>query len=98
MPLHMFQNINPMANSSPSAPPKQAQLPRGDLALNGEKAGPPLYLGTYPTPVCIAENCQNLLPCTPPNKHATLPTLGSPAQQFNFADFVDETPVPAQST
>ncbi|KAJ5674120.1 hypothetical protein N7462_009559 [Penicillium macrosclerotiorum] len=39
-------------------------------------------------------------PSTPPSQHAMLPTmtpnLGTPGQQFNFADFVNVTPSPAQ--
>ena len=101
LPLHIFQHSIPKAKIFPSPPPKQARLPQGGSALNREMGDSPLHLGTYSPASYIAGTSQNLLPCTPPNKHATLPIptsgLGSPSQQFNFADFVNETPASAQS-
>ncbi|KAJ6126140.1 hypothetical protein N7471_010633 [Penicillium samsonianum] len=98
--LHRFRNINSMANSSPPPLSKQARPPR-ELALNEDKTGLPLYLSSPSTPVCVLRGSQDL-PCTPPFKHATLATLnsglGSPGQQFNFADYVNVTPALAQPT
>ncbi|PGH15411.1 hypothetical protein AJ79_02387 [Helicocarpus griseus UAMH5409] len=69
-----------------------------------------LYLANSPTPVNFRgkNNSREFLPSTPPSQHGVLPSLtstpgggvtanfGTPNQQFNFADFVNVTPSPAQ--
>lgn len=69
-----------------------------------------LYLANSPTPATFGGKgySRDFLPSTPPSQHAALssftPTAGSglglnfgtPGQQFNFADFVNVTPSPAQ--
>lgn len=70
-----------------------------------------LYLANSPTPARVANKHQpqEFPPSTPPSQHAVLPSLtptlggggvfpnfGTPNQQFNFADFVNVTPSPAQ--
>jgi len=71
-----------------------------------------LYLANSPTPVNMGGKTQSrdFLPSTPPSQHAVLPSLtptpgggggifgnlSTPKEQFNFADFVNVTPSPAQ--
>ncbi|KAJ5155614.1 hypothetical protein N7492_008417 [Penicillium capsulatum] len=87
LPLHSFQNMSSMVGSSPprTPPPKHARLPRSERdAQHQDGADLLLYLANSPTPA----------------RHAVLPGLtpniGTPGQQFNFADFVNVTPSPAQ--
>ncbi|GFF48634.1 hypothetical protein IFM61606_05127 [Aspergillus udagawae] len=93
-------------------PPKHARLARKDPnLLHEDGADLLLYLANSPTPASIAGKAQarDFPPSTPPSQHAVLPTLtptpggggvfpnlGTPSQQFNFADFVNVTPSPAQ--
>lgn len=88
-----------MPSSSPprTPPPQHATLPRNVKGtLKGEDgADLLLYLANSPTP---ARNLDRVfLPSTPPSQHATLNTL-SHTPQFNFSDFVNVTPSPAQRT
>ena len=69
-----------------------------------------LYLATSPSPAKPSTKARNPPPCTPPSNHAVLPSsmmatpggtniftgFSTPGQQFNFADFVNITPSPAQ--
>ncbi|KAJ5095365.1 hypothetical protein NUU61_004721 [Penicillium alfredii] len=96
LPLHSFQNMSSMVGSSPprTPPPKHSRLARSDHALKHEDGADLLLTG--------------LPPSTPPSQHAVMPSLtptpgaggfpnfGTPNQQFNFADFVNVTPSPAQ--
>ncbi|PLB52900.1 hypothetical protein P170DRAFT_350209 [Aspergillus steynii IBT 23096] len=92
-------------------PPKHARLSRNDRNLRHEDgADLLLYLANSPTPASVAGKPQprDFPPSTPPSQHAVLPGLtptpgggvfpnfGTPNQQFNFADFVNVTPSPAQ--
>ncbi|CDM30556.1 hypothetical protein DTO013E5_2497 [Penicillium roqueforti] len=94
-------------------PPKHMRLSRNNQPQNHEDgADLLLYLANSPTPARVARGNGNLAfpPSTPPSQHALLPgmtpTLGAgmfanistPNQQFNFADFVNVTPSPAQPT
>ncbi|CAG8091253.1 unnamed protein product [Penicillium nalgiovense] len=98
LPLHRFQMKSPTTNSS-QPPPKEAyQTPEGS-GLD-DTANLLLYAETTPARICQAGGSQkDILPCTP-NKYVPLPTLtrdlGSPSQQFNFDDFLNLTPGPAQ--
>lgn len=92
-------------------PPKHSRPQRSDRALQHEDgADLLLYLANSPTPARVAGGSQQVFaPSTPPSQHAVLPSLtptpggggvfpnfGTPSQQFNFADFVNVTPSPAQ--
>ncbi|KAJ5594811.1 uncharacterized protein N7459_001019 [Penicillium hispanicum] len=104
LPLHSFQNVSSMVGSSPprTPPPKHARLPKSDRPLHHEDgADLLLYLANSPTAARVARGSQaQFPPSTPPSQHAVLPSLtpnlGTPGQQFNFADFVNVTPSPAQ--
>ncbi|KAL2014250.1 hypothetical protein VTN00DRAFT_1775 [Thermoascus crustaceus] len=92
-------------------PPNHARLPRNDKTTqNQDDADLLLYLANSPTPANMGNKTQSrdFLPSTPPSQHAVLPSLtptpgggmfqnfGTPNQGFNFADFVNVTPSPAQ--
>ncbi|PGH18903.1 hypothetical protein AJ80_04322 [Polytolypa hystricis UAMH7299] len=74
-----------------------------DLLLYLANSPTPANFGTKPPPTT-----GDYLPSTPPSRYAALPSListpgggmtanfGTPNQQFNFADFVNVTPSPAQ--
>ncbi|CAG8163047.1 unnamed protein product [Penicillium salamii] len=112
LPLHSFQNMSSMVGSSPprTPPPKHMRLPHGQHQPNEDGADLLLYLANSPTPARVARGNgnQGFPPSTPPSQHTVLPgmtpTLGggmfanmsTPNQQFNFADFVNVTPSPAQ--
>ncbi|OOQ83388.1 hypothetical protein PEBR_34736 [Penicillium brasilianum] len=104
LPIHSFQHVGSVVGSSPprTPPPKHARLPRTDRPSQHEDgADLLLYLANSPTPARVAAGSQHAFPpSTPPSQHALLPTLtpnlGTPGQQFNFADFVNVTPSPAQ--
>ena len=104
LPFHSVANMNSMVGSSPprTPRPKHARLPRSERDIQQEDgADLLLYLANSPTPARVAGGSQHqaLLPSTPPSQHAVLgmtPNLGTPRQQFNFADFVNLTPSPAQ--
>lgn len=100
LPLHSFQNISSMVGSSPprTPPPKHSRLSRTDRPLQHEDgADLLLYLANSPTPARVARGSQvhGFPPSTPPSQHAVLPSM-TPNQNFNFADFVNVTPSPAQ--
>lgn len=104
LPIHSFQHVGSMVGSSPprTPPPKHARLARSDHPSQHEDgADLLLYLANSPTPARVAGGSHHVFPpSTPPSQHAVLPTLtsnlGTPGQQFNFADFVNVTPSPAQ--
>lgn len=93
-------------------PPRHARPPRSERELQNEDgADLLLFLANSPTPARTAVKAQprDFPPSTPPSQHAMLPGLtptpgggglfgnfGTPSQQFNFADFVNVTPSPAQ--
>jgi hypothetical protein len=101
-----------ISSSPPRTPPlRHARLPRNDKDLDNEDgADLLLFLANSPTPVRISSKAQprDFPPSTPPSQYAALPSLtptpggglfanfGTPGQQFNFADFVNVTPSPAQ--
>lgn len=100
LPLHSFQNMSSMVGSSPprTPPPKHSRLSRSDRPLQHEDgADLLLYLANSPTPARVARGSQmhGFPPSTPPSQHAILPSM-TPNQNFNFADFVNVTPSPAQ--
>ncbi|KAL4906016.1 hypothetical protein BDW74DRAFT_177044 [Aspergillus multicolor] len=112
LPVHSFQVSSVVGSSPPrTPPPKHAPLSRNDRNLRHEDgADLLLYLANSPTPARVASKPQPpaFPPSTPPSQHAVLPSMtptpgggmfanfGTPNQQFNFADFVNVTPSPAQ--
>ena len=104
LPFHSFQHPASILQSSPPrTPPSQhTRISRGDRPSQHEDgADLLLYLANSPTPARVARGSQQAFPpSTPPSQHAMLPhltpTMGTPGQQFNFADFVNVTPSPAQ--
>lgn len=79
-------------------------------AIGEEGADLLLYLATSPSPANPVMRARVLPPSTPPSHHTPLPSsmmstpgggsflagFSTPGQQFNFADFVNITPSPAQ--
>ncbi|KAJ6166625.1 hypothetical protein N7470_002072 [Penicillium chermesinum] len=93
LPLHSFRGLSSM----------HVRLARPDRPTeNEDDADLLLYLANSPTPARVASGSHAHLvpPSTPPSQHGGLlqmtPGLGTPGQQFNFADFVNVTPSPAQ--
>ncbi|PLB36101.1 uncharacterized protein BDW47DRAFT_52829 [Aspergillus candidus] len=94
-------------------PPKHARSSRNERTLrHDDGADLLLYLANSPTPASVANktHARDFPPSTPPSQHAMLPSLtptpgggslfpnfSTPNQQFNFADFVNVTPSPAQA-
>ncbi|PCH06795.1 Hypothetical protein PENO1_015590 [Penicillium occitanis (nom. inval.)] len=101
-----------MVSSSPPRTPtlRSARLPRTDKdTKNEDGADLLLFLANSPTPARVSKTqIRDFPPSTPPSQYATLPSMtptpggglfgnfGTPSQQFNFADFVNVTPSPAQ--
>lgn len=92
-------------------PPRHARLSRNEKALQNEDgADLLLYLANSPMPANNSGKGQtrDFPPSTPPSQHAVLPSLtptpgggvfpnfSTPSQPFNFSDFVNVTPSPAQ--
>ncbi|KAL3475043.1 hypothetical protein BJX99DRAFT_230429 [Aspergillus californicus] len=109
LPVHSFQVSSAVGSSPPrTPPPKHSSISRNDRNLRHEDgADLLLYLANSPTPARIKAQPQEFPPSTPPSQHAVLPSMtptpgnvfhgfGTPNQQFNFADFVNVTPSPAQ--
>ncbi|KAL4810556.1 hypothetical protein BDV18DRAFT_131287 [Aspergillus unguis] len=112
LPVHSFQVSSVVGSSPPrTPPPKHASVSRDRNLRHEDGADLLLYLANSPTPARIASKPQpqEFPPSTPPSQHAVLPSLtptpggggvfpnfGTPNQQFNFADFVNVTPSPAQ--
>ncbi|KAK2754043.1 hypothetical protein FQN54_007212 [Arachnomyces sp. PD_36] len=93
-----------MASSSPprTPPPRHATLSRNGKGMQKGEDGADLllYLANSPTPANIAPGSlhpRDFLPSTPPSQHAAFASL-TQTPQFNFADFVNVTPSPAQRT
>ncbi|OXV12036.1 hypothetical protein Egran_00203, partial [Elaphomyces granulatus] len=112
LPSHSLQNVtSSLISSSPprTPPPKYARL-RNEKTLDcDDGADLLLFLANSPTPARgTRPQARELPPSTPPSQYAALPSLtptpgggvfanfGTPNQQFNFADFVNVTPSPAQ--
>ncbi|OAX84242.1 hypothetical protein ACJ72_01382 [Emergomyces africanus] len=93
-------------------PPNRSRAAQnGKIAEHGEDgADLLLFLANSPIPAIFRGNAspRDFPPSTPPSQHAVLPSLtttpgggvttnfGTPTPQFNFADFVNVTPSPAQ--
>ena len=97
-------------SSPPRTPPptrNRAARQRKGTAAGEEGADLLLYLATSPSPANPgAKGSRVFAPSTPPSNNQALPSsmmstpgmggFGTPGQQFNFADFVNVTPSPAQ--
>ncbi|KAF6241263.1 hypothetical protein HO173_001058 [Letharia columbiana] len=97
-------------SSPPRTPPptrSRAARQRKGNAAGEEGADLLLYLATSPSPANPgAKSSRVFAPSTPPSKNQALPSsmmstpgmgdFNTPGQQFNFADFVNVTPSPAQ--
>lgn len=105
LPLHNFQGMSFMADSPPPLipPPKHACSSQSNPLAEYEDGSdflPSLF--SSPTPARVANGSQvQLIPLsTPPSQHDGLPHwtsgLTTPDQHFNFADFLNVTPSPAQ--
>lgn len=103
-------NSSVYRSSSPHTPPptrSRAARQRKGNAAGEEGADLLLYLATSPSPANPgAKSSRVFAPSTPPSNHQALPSsmistpgmggFNTPGQQFNFADFVNVTPSPAQ--
>jgi hypothetical protein len=103
-----------IGSSPPRTPhPKHSRLARtGRYIEDANGSDLSLYMVDSPTPARVAggNRYQVFSPSIPPSQHAVLPsitstlggdmlvTLGTPSQQFNFADFVNLTPSPTQAS
>lgn len=111
LPVHSFQNLHSMMGSSPPRTPPPGQPRQSRNWENEDGADLLLYLANSPTPATLGGKSQarDFPPSTPPSQRAALPCLtptpggggvfpnfNTPGQQFNFADFVNVTPSPAQ--
>lgn len=101
-----------VSSSPPRTPTlRQARLPKNDKDLGNEDgADLLLFLANSPTPARVSSKAhiRDFPPSTPPSQYAALPSMtptpgggmfpnfSTPGQQFNFADFVNVTPSPAQ--
>ena len=108
---HSF-SMNPTFSSSPprTPPPTRSQAARqrmGGDVVGEEGADLLLYLATSPSPANPGPRSSRIFaPSTPPSNTQALPSsmmstpgmagFNTPGQQFNFADFVNITPSPAQ--
>ena len=103
-------NSTAYRSSPPSTPPptrSRAARQRKGNAAGEEGADLLLYLATSPSPANhSAKPSRVFAPSTPPSNNQGLPSsmmstpgvggFNTPGQQFNFADFVNVTPSPAQ--
>ena len=97
-------------SSPPRTPPptrSRAARQRKGNAVGEEGADLLLYLATSPSPANPGAKAPRIFaPSTPPSNNQALPSsmmttpgmggFSTPGQQFNFADFVNVTPSPAQ--
>jgi len=110
LPSHSFSMGSTFHSSPPRTPPpsrsRAARQSKGN-AIGEEGADLLLYLATSPSPANRgARSSRILAPSTPPSRNLALPSsmmstpgmagFNTPGQQFNFADFCNITPSPAQ--
>lgn len=108
LPSHSFSISSAFRSSPPrTPPPTRSRAARQRKAGGEEGADLLLYLATSPSPANPAIKASRVFaPSTPPsNAHALqssmmntpgLTGFSTPGQNFNFADFVNVTPSPAQ--
>jgi len=108
LPSHSF-SMNSAFRSSPprTPPPTRSRTARQRKAGGEEGADLLLYLATSPSPANAATRSSRIYaPSTPPSNVQTMSSsmvntpgmtaFNTPGQNFNFADFVNVTPSPAQ--
>ena len=106
-PTHSFNHVDSATfNSSPprTPPPTRHRTHKSDGGDQGVDLL--LFLATSPSPANRGQPSRIFAPSTPPsntvlpsqmlNTPGALAGFGTPGQQFNFADFVNVTPSPAQ--
>ncbi|KAI5793850.1 hypothetical protein DFH27DRAFT_146266 [Peziza echinospora] len=87
-------------SSPPQTPPRQAdQFAYARPVVDGSDL---IYLSASPSPAHMMPKTKLMTPSTPPSRAAVLPSsvMGAPQTPqtgFNFADFVNITPSPAQA-
>ena len=109
LPSHAFSSHTAFHASPPrTPPPTQGRNTRQRKAGGEEGADLLLYLATSPSPANpVNRSSRMFAPSTPPSKALALPSsmmmntpgmtgFSTPGQNFNFADFVNVTPSPAQ--
>ena len=111
LPAHSYRmSSSAYRASSPRTPPptrSRVTRQRKSNAAGEEGADLLLYLATSPSPANPGIKASRVLaPSTPPSNNQALPPsmmstpgvggFNTPGQQFNFADFVNVTPSPAQ--
>jgi len=108
LPSHSFSMNSAFCSSPPrTPPPTRSRAARQRKAGGEEGADLLLYLATSPSPANPAIRSSRIFaPSTPPSNTQTLPSsmmntpgmtaFNTPSQNFNFADFVNVTPSPAQ--
>ena len=108
LPTHSFSMDSAFRASSPrTPPPTRSRAVRQRKAGGEEGADLLLYLATSPSPADVTARSSRLFaPSTPPSNAQTVPSsmmntpgltgFSTPGQNFNFADFVNVTPSPAQ--
>ena len=107
LPAHSFSRIDSSnLNSSPPRTPPPTRHRNRKSGGGEEGADLLLYLATSPSPGNPGQPSRIFAPSTPPsntglpsqmlNTPGGLTGFNTPGQQFNFADFVNVTPSPAQ--
>ena len=108
IPAHSFSMSSTSHASPPRTPPPTRSRDMRQLKPGGEEgADLLLYLATSPSHAIPGAKASRVYaPSTPPPTNQALPSsmmftpgmtgFGTPGQQFNFADFVNVTPGPAQ--
>ena len=107
LPAHSFSRVDSSNfNSSPPRTPPPTRHRNRKSGGGEEGADLLLYLATSPSPANPGQPSRIFAPSTPPsntglpsqmlNTPGGLAGFNTPGQQFNFADFVNVTPSPAQ--
>lgn len=108
--IHSSPPRTPPPNRARVTRHRKANAGGCEPAIGEEGADLLLYLATSPSPANPVMRARVVPPSTPPSHHAALPSsmmltpggggfmagFSTPGQQFNFADFVNITPSPAQ--
>ena len=108
MPVSSFRiDSSHFDSSPPRTPPPTRQRNHRNISGAGEEgADLLLYLATSPSPANPTHRSRIIAPSTPPSNNHALPSsmlgtpgmggFNTPGQPFNFADFCNVTPSPAQ--
>jgi hypothetical protein len=102
LPTQSYRTGGSNMRASPprTPPPTRTRSLRNRKATAGGEEGADLllYLATSPSPANLSSRARVFPPSTPPSSYSALPSsvMNTPGQQFNFADFVNVTPSPAQ--